>query len=249
MVNIKKTRTRPKLKLFIKYKIYSSIRFSNTKKLVKQKNLGYGTSIKQKMMQNLQQRKPGWYYYKTKLMRNNVFVLSKNSLSINKKYKTLLLSKQKFKNSLFIGNNTIRLIFTSKNKHVLQHLYCRIDFLLFRVFSVSSLFYARQLILNRFIKLICVNKYIVKNNFIVKPGNLVVIIKYLFYPKIKSYTEKVVNCNNFNNSNTFLLFGIDINYKTQSFILNFDFIKYFQIFSIFYGFFFSKEIIYNFYSR
>jgi ribosomal protein S4 len=249
MVNIKKIRIRPKLKLFIKYKIYSSIRFSNNKKLVKQKNLGYGSSIKQKMIQKTQQRKPGWYYYKTKLMRNNILILSKNSLSINKKYKTLLLSKQKFKHSLFISNNTVRFIFKSKNKQVLQRLYCRIDFLLFRVFSFSSLFYVRQLVLNRFIKLVCINKYIVKSNFIVKPGNLVVIVKYIFYPKIKSYIKKISAYNNFNNSNTFLLFGVDVNYKTQSFILNFDFIKYFQIFSIFYGFFFSKEIIYNFYNR
>jgi len=249
MVNIKKIRARPKLKLFIKYKIYSSIRFSNSKKLVKQKILGYGSSIKQKMIQNLKQRKPGWHYYKTKLMRNNIFILSKNSLSINKKYKTLLLSKQKFKNSLFISNNAVRSIFKSKNRRVLQQLYCRVDFLLFRIFSFSSLFYVRQLLLNRSVKLVCVNKYIVKSNFIVKPGNLVVIVKYLFYPKIKSYIKKVSNYNNFNNSSTFLLFGIDINYKTQSFILNFDFITYFQIFSIFYGFFFSKEIIYNFYNR
>jgi ribosomal protein S4 len=249
MVNVKKTRIRPKLKLFIKYKIYSSIRFSNSKKLVKQKNLGYGSSIKQKMIQNLQQRKPGWHYYKTKLMRNNIFTLSKNSLSINKKYKTLLLSKQKFKNSLFLSNNVVRLIFKSKNKNVLQQLYCRVDFLLFRIFSFSSLFNVRQLVLNRCIKLVCVNKYIVKSNFIVKPGNLVVIVKHLFYPKIKSYVKKTLSYSNFNNSNTFLLFGIDVNYKTQSFILNFDFIKYFQIFSIFYGFFFSKEIIHNFYSR
>jgi len=249
MVNTIKTRTRPKLKLFIKYKIYSSIRFSNNKKLVKQKKLGYGSSIKQKMVQNLQQHKPGWHYYKAKLMRNNIFVLSKNSLSINKKYKTLLLSKQKFKNSLFISNNAIRLIFKYKNKQILQQLYCRIDFLLFRIFSFSSLFHVRKLILNRFIKLVCINSYIIKSNFIVKPGNLVVIVKYLFYPKIKSYADKILGSNNFNNSSTFLLFGIDVNYKAQGFILNFDFIKYFQIFSIFYGFLFSKEVIYNFYSR
>jgi ribosomal protein S4 len=249
MVDIKKMRTRPKLKLFIKYKIYSSIRFSNSKKLIKHKNLSYGSSIKQKMIPNFQQRKPGWNYYKTKLMRNNIFMLSKNSLSINKKYKTLLLSKQKFKNSLFISNNAVRFIFKSKNKNILQQLYCRVDFLLFRIFSFSSLFYVRQLVLNRFVKLVCVNKYIVKSNFIVKPGNLIIIIKYLFYPKIKSYVKNISSYSNFNNSSTFLLFGIDVNYKTQSFILNFDFINYFQIFSIFYGFFFSKEIIYNFYSR
>jgi ribosomal protein S4 len=249
MVNITKARTRPKLKLFIKYKIYSSIRFSNNKKLVKQKFLGCGSSIKQKMMQNLQPRKPGWYYYKAKLMRNNIFVLSKNSLSISKKYKTLLLSKQKFKSSLFISNNAIRLIFKRKSKQILRQMYCRTDFLLFRIFSFSSLFHARRLVLNRFIKLVCINKYIIKSNFIVKPGNLVVVVKYLFYPKIKSYGKKLLGCNNFNNSSTFLLFGIDVNYKTQGFILNFDFTKYFQIFSIFYGFSFSKEIIYNFYSR
>lgn len=250
MVTAKNIRARPKLKLFVKYKIYSSIRFSNNKKLVKQKSVNSGLSIKQKMTKNLQQRKLGWYYYKVKLTRNNVFILSRNSLSINKKYKTLILSKQKFKKSLLISNNTIRFVFKSKNKLLVERLYCKIDFLLFRVFSFSSLFYVRKLILSRFVKLICINKYIIKSDFIIKRGNLVVIVKHLFYPKIKFYNQKkLLTMSNFNGSNTFLLFGADINYKTQSFILNLDFIKYFQSFSVFYGFFFQKEVIYNFYSR
>lgn len=250
MVTIKNIRSRPKLKLFVKYKNYFSIRFLNNKKLVKQKNFGFGSSIKQKMIQNLQVRRSGWLYYKLKLMRNNVFILSKNSLSLNKKYKTLLFSKQKFKHSLFISNNFMRNIFKSNNNPFLEKLYSRIDFILFRILPLPTLFYVRQLILNRFIKIKCTNKYIVKSNFIIKPGNLIVITKYLFYPKIKSYNkQKLLNFSNFNSSNTFLLFGIDINYKTQSFIMNLDFIKYFQVFSIFYGFFFQKEIIQNFYNR
>jgi ribosomal protein S4 len=238
---------RPQLKVLVKYKIYLSVRLLNNKKLIKQKKCYFGSVIKQKTMENIRKKNSGWVYLKNKLSRNNIFVLSTNNLSINKKYKMYLLSKQKFKNAFFISNNFMRSLF--KYKTLLQKLYCRIDFLVFRIFPFSTLFFIRKLIYHRCIKIKCINKYIVKINYIVQCENLIVITKHIYYPKIQSYNKKIKIFNHFNYSNTFLLFGMDINYKIQSFILNLDFLRYFEVFSIFYGFLFSINTIKNFYNR
>jgi len=248
MVINKNKRTRIKLKLLIKYRIYFSIRLLNNNKLVNKNNFISQFSIKQKIINNIKNKRSGWNNSKIKILRNNLFIISKNSVYINKKFKTLLLCKQKFYNSFFLTNYLMCYLFKYNNNNF-KKLICRIDFLLLRIFSFPSLFYIRKLILNRFVKIDYSKKYVVKINYIIHNGELITVIKNIFHPKIKSYDKKITSFKYFNTSNIFLLFGIDINYKTQSFVLNIDFIDYFEIFSSFYGILFSKYNIVNFYNR
>jgi len=243
-------RSRPKLKILIKYNVYFAIRLLSNKKNVHKKTIGFSSLIKNKIISSINKKISGWYYLKIKISRNNLFVISKNIVYINKKFKILLLCKQKFRNMFFLTDHLIRYLFKHNNNNsVFKKLIFRVDFLLLRIFSFSTLFFTRKLILRRFIKIVCIKKYIIDINFLIKPGNLICVIKHIFHPKIKSYNLKITSFKFFDNSNLFLLFGVDINYRTQSFIINFDFIFYFEIFSIFFGSNFSRKNLFNFYNR
>ena len=76
----------------------------------------------------------------------------------------------------------------------------------------------------------------------VKPGDLVVVTKRLFFP------QDCLNQDRFSLP-TPLFFDVDINYRTQAFVLNSLFLHSYGRFSNFSGFAFQYENIKSFYNR
>jgi hypothetical protein len=241
MSQSKSIRIRPKLKFLVKYKVFTSIRLFRADKLIKQKRSSRQASIKQRLLQMSVQRRKGWKLFRQRILRNDVVVLPKVPVSINKRYKSLLTSKQRFKLAVFLKHSLLKELFRSKKKwQSLNQIWLRVDFLIFRLFPVPSLFFVRQLIKHRFV---CVGSTPVTcGSYLVKPGDLVVITKRLFFPQDCLTQERF-------SLPTPLFFDIDINYKTQAFVINSFFLHSYARFSNFSGFAFQYENIKNFYSR
>ena len=241
MSQSKSIRLRPKLKFLVKYKVFSSIRFFKVDKLVKQKRSSRQASIKQRLMQTISQRRRGWKLFQPRIVRNDITVLPKSPVSLKKRYKTLLVAKQRFKLATFLRNSLIKQLFRSnKNWQALNQIWLRVDFLIFRLFPVPSLFFVRQLIKHRFVQI--GSNPVTSASYLVKPGDLVVITKRLTFP------EDCLNQEKFSLP-TPLFFDIDINYRTQAFVVNSSFLHSYGRFSNFSGFVFQYENIKNFYNR
>jgi ribosomal protein S4 len=132
-------------------------------------------------------------------------------------------------------------LFRSKNNwQALNNIWLRVDFLIFRLFPVPSLFFVRQLIKHRFVHV--GSMPVACSSYIVKPGDLVVIKKRLFF------TQACLNQDRFPLP-TPLFFDVDVSYKTQAFVLNSFFLHSYGRFSNFSGFAFQYETIKNFYNR
>jgi ribosomal protein S4 len=241
MSQSKSIRIRPKLKFLVKYKVFSSIRIFKTDKLIKQKRSSRQASIKQKLMQTSSQRRRGWKLFRPRIVRNDVVVLPKSPVSLNKRYKNLLTAKQRFKLAVFLKNSLLKQLFRSKrNWQALNEIWSRVDFLIFRLFPVPSLFFVRQLIKHRFVQVGSIP--ITCGSYLVKPGDLVVITKRLGFP------QDCLNQDRFSLP-TPLFFDVDINYRTQAFVLNSLFLHSYGRFSNFSGFAFQYENIKSFYNR
>jgi ribosomal protein S4 len=241
MSQSKSIRIRPKLKFLVKYKVFSSIRLFKADKLIKQKRSSRQASIKQRLMQTGAQRRRGWKLFRPRIVRNDVVVLPKSPVSLNKRYKNLLTAKQRFKLSVFLKNSLLKQLFRSKNNwQALNNIWLRVDFLIFRLFPVPSLFFVRQLIKHRFVHV--GSMPVACSSYIVKPGDLVVITKRLFFP------QACLNQDRFPLP-TPLFFDVDVSYKTQAFVLNSFFLHSYGRFSNFSGFAFQYETIKNFYNR
>ena len=241
MKQIKSSKIRPKFKKLVKYKTFYSLRVFNLLKSIKQKRLTKALSIKQKLVQNSFVRKNGWKFFIPKIKRNDVVTLSKTPVYLNKRYKMLLHSKQRFQLSVFLNNKTLKKIFHSGSNiwKSLNSIWLRLDFLIFRLFPVSSLFFVRQIIKHGFVLLNAAN---IKGSQQVKTGDIVVITKHLYFPK------EIFGKNKFPFISP-LFFDVDINFKTQSFVLNSIFINSYVRFSTFSGFSFDYGNIKNFYNR
>jgi ribosomal protein S4 len=121
----------------------------------------------------------------------------------------------------------------------LNSIWLRLDFLIFRLFPVSSLFFVRQVIKHGFVLL---NSNCIRGSQKVKVGDIVIITKHMYFPK------EIIGKNKFPFVSP-LFFDVDINFKTQSFVLNSVFITSYARFSSFSGFTFNYDNIKNFYSR
>jgi ribosomal protein S4 len=241
MSQSKSIRIRPKLKFLVKYKVFSSIRIFKTDKLVKQKRSSKQASIKQRLMQHSAQRRRGWKLFRPRIVRNDIVVLPKSPVSLSKRYKNLLTAKQRFKLSVFLKNSLLKSLFRSrKNWQALNHIWLRVDFLIFKLFPVPSLFFVRQLIKHRFVQVGSIP--VTCGSYLVKPGDLVVVTKRLFFP------QDCLNQDRFSLP-TPLFFDVDINYRTQAFVLNSLFLHSYGRFSNFSGFAFQYENIKSFYNR
>jgi ribosomal protein S4 len=241
MSQSKSIRIRPKLKLLVKYKVFSSIRFFKTDKLIKQKRSSRQASIKQKLMQTSAQRRQGWKLFRPRIVRNDIVILPKSPVSLSKRYKSLLTAKQRFKLAVFLKNSLLKQLFRSRhNWQALNQIWLRVDFLIFRLFPVPSLFFVRQLIKHRFVQVS--STPITCGSYLVKPGDLVVITKRLFFPQECLDQERF-------SLPTPLFFDVDVNYRTQAFVINSLFLHSYGRFSNFSGFAFQYESIKNFYNR
>jgi ribosomal protein S4 len=205
-------------------------------------------------MQTSSQRRRGWKLFRPRIVRNDVVVLPKSPVSLNKRYKNLLTAKQRFKLAVFLKNSLLKQLFRSKrNWQALNEIWSRIDFLIFRLFPVSSLFFVRQLIKHSFVKVS--STPVSCGSYLVKSGDLVVITKRLSFPKgclilaQKGLRHPVKQNQKKFNLPTPLFFDIDINYKTQAFVLNSFFLHLYGRFSNFSGFAYHYENIKNFYNR
>lgn len=241
MKQIKTLQIRPKFKKLVKYKIFYSLRVFSLLKPIKQKRLSKGISIKQKLAQNFSTRRNGWRFIIPKIKRNDIITLPKIPVQQNKRYKMLLQSKQRFQLSLFLSNNKLKKIFCLGNHtwQSLNSIWLRLDFLIFRLFPVSSLFFVRQVIKHGFVLL---NSNCIRGSQKVKVGDIVIITKHMYFPK------EIIGKNKFPFVSP-LFFDVDINFKTQSFVLNSVFITSYARFSSFSGFTFNYDNIKNFYSR
>jgi ribosomal protein S4 len=241
MSQSKSIRIRPKLKFLVKYKVFSSIRIFKADKLIKQKRSSRQASIKQKLMQTSLQRRRGWKLFRPRIARNDIVVLPKSPVSLNKRYKSLLTAKQRFKLAVFLKNSLLKQLFRSKdNWHALNQIWLRTDFLIFRLFPVPSLFFVRQLIKHRFVQV--GSTPVTCGSYLVQPGDLVTVTKRLHFPQGCLTQERF-------SLPTPLFFDIDINYRTQAFVLNSSFLHSYGRFSNFSGFAFQYESIKNFYNR
>jgi len=142
---------------------------------------------------------------------------------------------------LFLSNRFLKdLFFNNLNKQrVLNTLWLRLDFLIFRFFPVTSLFFVRQIIRHGFVLL---NSCKLKGSEIIKPGDVVVITRYLYFPK------QIFGKNRFPFL-SLLFFDVDINFCSQSFVLNSYFLNSCVRFSAFSGFSFKSDHIKDFYNR
>jgi ribosomal protein S4 len=241
MSQSKSIRIRPKLKFLVKYKVFSSIRIFKADKLIKQKRSSRQASIKQRLMQTSLQRRRGWKLFRPRIVRNDVVVLPKSPVSLNKRYKNLLTAKQRFKLAVFLKNSLLKQLFRSKkNWQALNQIWSRVDFLIFRLFPVPSLFFVRQLIKHRFVQV--GSTPVTCGSYLVKPGDLVVVTKRLLFP------QDCLNQERFSLP-TPLFFDVDVNYRTQAFVLNSFFLHSYGRFSNFSGFAFQHETIKSFYNR
>lgn len=241
MSQSKSIRIRPKLKLLVKYKVFSSIRFFKTDKLIKQKRSSRQASIKQKLMQTSAQRRQGWKLFRPRIVRNDIVILPKSPASLSKRYKSLLTAKQRFKLAVFLKNSLLKQLFRSRNNwQALNQIWLRVDFLIFRLFPVPSLFFIRQLIKHRFVQI--GSTPVTCGSYLVKPGDLVVITKRLFFPQECLDQERF-------SLPAPLFFDVDINYRTQAFVINSIFLHSYGRFSNFSGFAFQYENIKNYYNR
>lgn len=160
---------------------------------------------------------------------------------LTKRYKSLLVEKQRFKLSVFIKNVLLKKFFRSTKKwSVLIGVWLRVDFIIFRIFPVSSLFFVRQLIKHGFV--LVGSKPVNHGGHLVKVGDIIVITKRLVLPQV-CLTHKRF----FIPSPMF--FDFDVNYQTQSFVLNSPFLHSYARFSNFLGFGFQYENVKNFYNR
>lgn len=229
MKQIKNLKIRPKFKKLVKYKIFYSLRVFNLLKSIKQKRLTKALSIKQKLAQNSFVRKNGWKFFIPKIKRNDVVTLSKTPVYLNKRYKMLLHSKQRFQLSLFLSNKTLKKIFHSGSNiwKSLNSIWLRLDFLIFRLFPVSSLFFVRQIIKHGFVLLNATN---IKGSQQVKTGDIVVITKRLYFPKRNLWEKQISFC-------IAVIFWCWHKFQNTIFCFKFYFYKF--ICKIFYFFWFS----------
>ena len=241
MSQSKSVRIRPKLKFLVKYKVFSSIRIFKADKLVKQKRSSRQASIKQRLLQTSSQRRRGWKLFRPRIVRNDIVALPKSPVSLSKRYKNLLTAKQRFKLSVFLKNSLLKNLFRStKNWQALNQIWLRVDFLIFRLFPVPSLFFVQQLIKHKFVHV--GSTPITCGSYLVKPGDIVVVTKRLLFPQDCIHQERY-------SLPTPFFFDIDVNYRTQAFVLNSFFLHSYGRFSNFSGFAFQYENIKNFYNR
>lgn len=174
-------------------------------------------------------------------MRNDIVILPKQPVSLGKRYKSLLTTKQRFQLAVFLKNSLLKQLFRSKKTwQALNPIWSRVDFLIYRLFPVPSLFFVRQLIKHSFVQVGSIP--VTCGGYFVKPGDLVVILKRLIFPQDCLTQAKF-------SLPAPLFFDVDVNYKTQSFVFNSFFLTSYGRFSNFSGFAFQHENIKNFYNR